>query len=83
MYQRVVIEFIVEVPNMDIAGDVAKRISQEHTAQLAEVFQSVTGYAPIRTPGQPGFYLATEPVTYNKAEQDWIGPDDGPDDDDE
>ena len=81
MYQRVVIEFIVEVPNMDIAGDVEKRISEEHTARLGDVFQSITGYQPLRTPGAPGFFLATEPVTWNEAEKDWVGPDDGPDDD--
>lgn len=83
MYQRVVIEFIVEVPNMDIAVDVEKRISEEHTARLGDVFQSITGYQPLRTPEAPGFYLATEPVTWNAAEKDWVGPDDGDDPDDE
>jgi hypothetical protein len=84
MYQRVLIEFIVEVPNMDIVADVETRIAREHTARLADVLQSITGYQPLRTPGAPGFFLATEPVTWNEAEQDWVGPDDGdePDDDD-
>ena len=82
MMQRVLIEFVVDVPNMDIAADVETRIAREHTAHLAEVLQSITGYQPLRTPGAPGFFLATEPVTWNEAEKDWIGPD-GPDDDDD
>lgn len=83
MHQRVLIEFVVEVPNMDVAGDVEKRISQEHTARLADVLQSITGYAPMRGPGEAGFFLATEPVTWSAAERDWIGPDDGQDGDDD
>ena len=83
MMQRVLIEFVVDVPNMDIAADVETRIAREHTARLADVLQSITGYQPIRTPGQPGFFLATEPVTWNEAEKDWVGPDDGNEDDDE
>lgn len=82
MNQRVLIEFVLDVPNMDVAADVEKRISQEHMAKLCEVLQSITGYQPKRTPDGPGFYLATEPVTWNASEQDWIGPDDGNDDDD-
>ena len=81
MYQRQLIEFIVEVPNEGVANDVKTRISKEHTARIAEMLQSVTGYQPIRQPGAPGFYLATEPVTWNDAEKDWVGPDD--DDDEE
>ena len=83
MMQRILIEFVVEIPNMDIAADVETRIAREHTARLADVLQSITGYQPIRTPGQPGFFLATEPVTWNESEQDWVGPDDGQDEDDE
>ena len=82
MMQRVLIEFVVDVPNMDIAADVETRISREHTAHLAEVLQSITGYQPLRTPGAPGFYLATESVTWDEAEKDWIGPDDGDEADD-
>lgn len=83
MYQRVLIEFIVEVPNMDVASDVETRIAREHMARLADVLQSITGYQPIRQPGAPGYYLATEPVTWNDAEGDWIGPDDDDRDDDD
>ena len=83
MFQRVLVEFVVEVPNPDVAKDVATRISREHTARLADVLQNITGYQPIRTPGAPGFFLATEPVTWNEAEKDWVGPDDGDDDDDD
>jgi hypothetical protein len=86
MYQRQLIEFIVEVPNEGVANDVKTRIAKEHTAKIAEMFQSVTGYQPLRQPGAPGFYLATEPVTWDAKEGDWIGPDDdeeGDDDDDD
>ena len=83
MYQRQLIEFIVEVPNEGVANDVKTRISKEHTARIAEMLQSVTGYQPLRQPGAPGFYLATEPVTWNAAEKDWVGPDDEDDEDDE
>ena len=86
MFQRQLIEFIVEVPNEGVANDVKTRIAKEHTAQIAEMFQSVTGYQPLRKPGAPGFYLATEPVTWNPDEGDegdWIGPDDDDEDDDD
>lgn len=83
MMQRVLIEFVVDLPNEDVARDVETRISQEHTARLADVLQSITGYQPIRTPGAPGFFLATEPVTWDEAEKDWIGSDDGNEEDDE
>ena len=83
MIQRVMIEFVVEVPNPDVARDVETRIAREHMARLAEVFASVTGYAPFRTPGNPGFYLMTEPVTWNSAEKEWVGENDGEDDDDD
>lgn len=81
--QRVVIEFVLDLPNMDVAGDVETRIGHEHTAHLCEIFRSVTGYAPLMKPGQPGLYVMTEPVTWNEAEQDWIGPDDDDNDDDD
>ena len=83
MYQRVLIEFVVEVPNEGVTRDVQTRIAKEHTARLGDVFQSVTGYQPVRKPGVPGFYCALEPVTWNEAEQDWIGPDDVDDGDDD
>ena len=81
--QRVLIEFVIEIPNPDVAKDVQTRIAREHTARLCDLFQSVTGYPPIRQPGKPGINVATEPVTWNEAERDWIGPDDDDDDDDE
>jgi hypothetical protein len=81
MMQRVLIEFVVEVPNPDVARDVETRISREHTARLAETLQSITGYTPLRSPGNPGFMLMTEPVTWNPAERDWVGESDGEDDD--
>ena len=83
MYQRQMIEFIVEVPNADVAGDVKTRIAKEHTAQIAEMLQSVTGYVPLRQPGAPGFYLATEPVTWDAKEGDWVGPEDDDEEDDD
>ena len=80
MMQRVVIEFVVEIPNPDVAKDVETRIGREHHSRLCDVFQSVTGFQPIRTPGKPGIYVSTEPVTWNETERDWIGPDDNDDD---
>lgn len=73
--QRVVIEFVVEVPNADVAGDVETRISREHLARLCETFQAVTGYEPLSAPGRPGLLVATEPVTWNEGEQEWFGED--------
>lgn len=78
--QRVLIEFVVDVPNADVAGDVETRIVREHYAKLCEVLQSVTGFEPLRAPGKPGLLIAHEPVTWNEGEQDWIGEND---DDDE
>ena len=83
MMQRVLIEFVVDLPNMDVAGDVETRIAREHQARLCDVLQSVTGFQPLQKPGRPGLYVTTEPVTWNEAEQDWIGPEDEPDDDDD
>jgi len=80
MMQRVLIEFVVEVPNMDVAGDVETRIGQEHQALLVDVLRSVTGYQPLQAPGKPGLYVGSEPVTWNAAESDWVGPDDEGDD---
>ena len=76
MMQRVIIEFVVDVPNADVAKDVETRIAREHQARLCDVLQSVTGYQPLRTPGTPGLYVAIEPVTWNEAERGWIGEDD-------
>jgi hypothetical protein len=82
MLQRVVIEFIVDIPNPDIARDVETRIYREHTARLCDVLQSVTGYQPLRAPGTPGLLVASEPVTWDPVEKDWVGPDDDDDGDD-
>ena len=76
MMQRVLIEFVVDLPNHDVAADVATRISREHTARLCDVLQSVTGYQPLMTPDRPGLYVATEPVTWNADEREWVGPED-------
>jgi len=77
------IEFVIEVPNEGVAGDVGTRIGQEHQARLVDVFQSVTSYQPHQTPDRVGFFFASEPVTWDAAEGDWIGPDDDEPDDDE
>ena len=83
MMQRVLIEFVVEIPNPEVARDVETRIHREHAAHLCDVFQSVTGYQPLRTPSTPGLYVASEPVTWNEVEKEWIGPDDADDDGDD
>ena len=83
MFQRVLIEFVVEIPNPDVAKDVETRIAREHQARMCDVLQAVTGYQPIQAPGRPGLHVATEPVTWNEAERDWIGPDDVDDPDDD
>jgi hypothetical protein len=74
--QRVVIEFVVDVPNADVARDVETRIAREHHGRLCEVLQSVTGYEPLRAPGRQSLLVASEPVTWNAGEQEWIGQDD-------
>ena len=83
MKQRVVIEFVVDVPNADVARDVETRVGREHHAKLCEVLKSVTGFEPFRTPDKPGLSVLSEPVTWSASEQDWIGPDDDDDDDDD
>lgn len=79
MMHRVLVEFVVDLPNADVARDVETRIGSEHHARLCDVLQSVTGYEPLQAPGRPGLLVGTEPVTWNAGEQDWIGPDDGAD----
>jgi hypothetical protein len=80
MMQRVLIEFVVEIPNADVAGDVETRLVREHHAHLCETFKSVTGYDPLLAPGRPGILIAHEPVTWSESEQDWIGENDDNDD---
>jgi len=81
MKVRVLIEFVVEVPNMDVAGDVGTRLTQEHRERLREVFRSVTGFDPLFSPGTPGFGVGLETVEWSDKEKDWIGEDDDDDDD--
>jgi hypothetical protein len=81
MMQRVLIEFVVDVPNADVARDVEMRIVREHHGKLCEVLTSVTGYEPLRAPGRPGLLVASEPVTWSASAEEWIGEDDGEDDD--
>ena len=83
MMQRVLIEFVVDVPNTDVAGDVMTRLTREHATKMNEMIASVTGFAPMRAPGKPGLLVASEAVTWNEADQDWVGPDDDDDDDDD
>jgi hypothetical protein len=81
MYQRFLLEFAVEVPNSDVAGDVVTRLSRENFDRMRDTIASVTGFQPLRAPGAVGYLLAHEPVTWNDKEKDWIGPDDLDDDD--
>jgi hypothetical protein len=83
MNVRVLIEFVVEVPNMDVAGDVGMRLTKEHRERLREVFRSVTGFDPFFSPDQPGFGVGLETVTWNDKEKDWVGEGDDDDDDDD
>jgi len=75
MTHRVMIEFVVEVPDENVAKDVLTRLAREHHARLCEVLQSVTGYPPIQMPGRHGIFVAIEPVTWLEKERDWVGPD--------
>ena len=83
MMQRVMIEFVVDVPNAAVAGDVETRIGREHHDRLCEVLKSVTGYAPLRAPDLPGLFFETEFVAWDVNEQEWINPADDDDDDDD
>ncbi len=81
MMQRVLIEFVIDIPNAGVAGDVETRISREHRARLCDVLQSITGYPPFQAPNRPGLDVGTEPVTWDEGEREWVGP--GDEDDDE
>ena len=83
MTHRVLIEFVVDVPNPGVARDVETRIVREHGARMCETLKSVTGYDPLSAPGRVGLLVAIEPVTWDAAERDWIGPDDNGESDDE
>jgi len=80
MMHRVLIEFVVDVPNEGVAGDVMTRIAHEHHERLCDTLQSVTGYAPLQTPDRQGLLIVIEPVTWDAGEQDWVGPEDDDDD---
>jgi hypothetical protein len=83
MHHRVLIEFVVDVPNESVARDVLTRVGREHQARLVETLASVMGYVPLQAPERPGLGVAQEPVTWNEAAKDWVGEDDEDDDDDD
>jgi len=83
MMHRVMIDFVVDVPNADVAGDVQTRLGSEQLPRLCETLASVMGYLPLMAPDKPGLFVATEPVTWNATEGDWIGEDEADDADDE
>jgi hypothetical protein len=76
MKLRVMIEFVVDVPNEAVARDVGTRLIREQHERVREVLESVTGFPPSFTPSQPGFGVALETVTWNDKEKDWVGEDD-------
>ena len=83
MMQRVLIEFVIDIPNTDVARDVETRIGREHQARLCDVLQSVTGYKPLQRPDRPGLHVGGEPVTWNEAEGEWVGDEDDEEEDDD
>jgi hypothetical protein len=76
MMHRVLIEFAVDVPNPGVARDVETRLTREHLGRVCETLKAVTGYDPQYAPGKTGLTVGIEPVTWNEAAQEWIGPDD-------
>lgn len=83
MMHRVLIEFVVDVPNADVARDVETRIGREHIARVCDLIQSVTGFEPLQAPGERGLYTATEEVTWDAREKMWLGSDDNDEGDDD
>jgi hypothetical protein len=83
MMVRVTIEFVVDVPNMDVAGDVHTRLAREHHVKVREMLQAVTGYEPFAQPGRPGIAVGAESVTWSAEENDWVGDGDDDEDDDD
>jgi hypothetical protein len=81
MMHRVLIEFVVDLPNPDVAKDVETRLVREHALRVCETLKSVTGYDPLVAPDRKGILVGHEPVTWDSGAQDWIG--EGEDDDDE
>jgi hypothetical protein len=76
MHCRVLIEFVVDVPNDGVANDVGTRLTQEQHMRVRDVIASVTGYEPLRAPGQPGFFVGIDEVQWNAKEKDWDEVDD-------
>ena len=83
MLHRMLIEFVVDVPDAGVAKDVQTRLAREHQVRVVETLVSVMGYVPLQAPERPGIAVAYEPVTWSASEQDWIGEDDDEDDDDD
>jgi hypothetical protein len=82
MKLRVLIEFVVDVPNEDVAHDVETRLTREHHERVREVLASVTGFTPIFTPTQPGYGVMLEAVEWSDKAKDWVGEGEDEDDDD-
>lgn len=80
---RVLIEFVVDVPNSSVAHDVETRLAREHAAYVHDMLRSVTGYDPLSEPGRAGISVALEPVTWSSTKQEWVGDGDDDDDDDD
>lgn len=83
MMHRILIEFVIDIPNADVAKDVETRLVREHHANLCQTLTSVTGYEPLQRPGRPGILVAHEFVTWSDSAQDWIGESDDDDEEDE
>lgn len=73
MTHRVLIEFVVDVPNEGVLRDVETRLTTEHGEHLFGVLTSVMGHEPLRAPGHPGMVVMTEPVHWDKREEEWVG----------
>ena len=79
MLVRMLIEFVVDVPNMDVAGDVHTRLAREHHVKVREMLKSVTGFEPFAQPGRPGIAVGGESVHWSAEENDWVSDDDDDD----
>lgn len=83
MQQRFIIEFVVDLPNPDVAKDVETRLAREHLARVCEVIQDVTGYEPLSSPGHRGISIGHEPVTWSASDRDWRSEDEEDEDEDD
>lgn len=77
---RVLIEFVVDVPNDGVARDVETRLTAEHGNRLFDILTSMMGHEPIRAPGKQGMFVSTEPVQWNGKHNEWLGEGESPDD---